>query len=370
MVTSAFTRQYISERRVRRAVTQAAKWAATYVAPVALSLGVGSWSAMTLAPAPAIAQSSISVLTNGDQGEAVSRLQDRLAELGFFAGESTGFYGPLTEEAVIRYQEAQGLLADGVAGPETLGTLLPAPIAPQRSGLALDGEQLRTLQAKLASLDFYLGEIDGVYGPQSEAAINSFQSVYALPVTGVVDRRTLATLDRVYAQSGGRLDSLSNNSNPATISVGASTTSVSTTTQISSTSVTLPPAVASGPTLVASIPQTTTITNQLPPPSLPDQRFNNGNLLPPFDVTQPIRQTPQLAVAEGISGSPYIVAVPVKTGGSLAEVRQFSSGAFLAGSKRGTYIQAGAYSSREDAEQATQTLRNRRIDARVVYRPN
>lgn len=370
MVTSAFTRHYNSERRVRRAFTQAAKWVTTYAAPVALSLGVGSWIAMTLAPAPAIAQSSISVLANGDQGEAVSRLQDRLAELGFFAGESTGFYGPLTEEAVMRYQESQGLLADGVAGPETLGTLAPEPVAPRRSGLALDGEQLQILQAKLASLDFYLGEIDGIYGPQSEAAINSFQSVYALPVTGVIDRRTLATLDRIYAQTGGRIDGIGNSPGPAAISVGATTPNVTTTTQISSTSVTLPPAIPSGPTLVASIPQTTTITNQLPPPSLPDQQFNNGNLLPPFDVTQPTRQTPQLAIAEGTSGAPYIVAVPVKTGGSLAEVRRVLSDAFLAGSKRGTYIQAGAYASREDAEQATQVLRSRRIDARVVYRPN
>ena len=64
------------------------------------------------------------------------------------------------------------------------------------------------------------------------------------------------------------------------------------------------------------------------------------------------------------------MAVPVKTGATLAEVRQSAANAFLAGSKRGTYIQAGAYTTREDAERATQVLRDRRLDARVVYRPN
>ncbi len=366
MVTSAFMRHFISQRRVRHAVTHAAKWAATYAVPVALSLGVSSLGAIALSQSPAFAQSGVTVLTNGDQGDTVTRLQQRLAELGFFSGEATGFYGPLTEEAVIRYQTAQGLLADGVAGPETLGTLLPNP-APQRTSLELDNGQLRDIQAKLSRLGFYLGEIDGVYGPQTEAALNSFQSVYALPVTGVTDRRTLATLDRVNSQSGG------------VISVGSSTnpsfpTSV-TQTKVSSTSVSLPPAIPSGPTLVASIPQTTAISSPLPPPSLPNGQANFGNgdfgTLPTIGGNnQPIRQAPQVAAASEVSGYPYIVAVPVKTGGTLSEVRRAAANAFLAGSKRGTYIQAGAYNSREDAERATRILRDRRLDARVVYRPN
>ncbi len=378
MVTSAFMRHFVSQHRVRQAVTHAAKWAATYAVPVSLSLGVSSLGAIALAPAPALAQSGITLLTNGDQGETVARLQQRLAELGFFAGEATGFYGPLTEEAVILYQNDRGLLADGVAGPETLGTLLPSQ-APQSPSIQLNGSQLQNLQAKLSRLGFYLGGIDGVYGPQTEAAINSFQNKYALPVTGVTDDRTLAAVDRIYNQAIG-----------STISVGSSTTqsfptAVTTQTQISTTSVSLPPAIPSGPTLVASIPQTTQISSPLPPPSLPNGQpsfgngnfgngnFGNGNFdtLPPLGGNnQPIRQTPQVAAAPEVRGYPYIVAVPVKTGGTLSEVRKTAANAFLAGSKRGTYIQAGAYNSREDAERATQILRDRRLDARVVYRPN
>jgi len=415
MVTLAFMRHFTSQRGIHNAVACAV--------PLALSLGIGSLGAIALTPTRAIAQGSSMVLNAGDQGETVVRLQQRLAELGFFSGEATGFYGPLTEEAVIGYQNSQGLIADGVAGPETLGALLPrvasqgSPFQPERplnsqpfDSQQLDSRQLQTVQAQLSRLGFYLGEVDGVYGPQTEAAINSFQSIYALPVTGVTDPLTVTTLERVYSQTD---DGSSTASNPASRSIGfgssnsnvpspVSRTQVSTT--VSTTSVDLPPAIPSGPTLAANIPQTTTLSSPLPPPSLPNTpssfgngnfndgnfnsgNFNNGNFsnrdfsndnfssqsfntLPPLgNGSPPVRQTPQFAAAPGSVGFPYVVAVPVKTGATLSEVRQAASNAFLAGSKRGTYIQAGAYNSREDAERATQRLRDRRLDARVIYRP-
>jgi N-acetylmuramoyl-L-alanine amidase len=36
----------------------------------------------------------------------------------------TGFYGPMTEEAVKRYQKANGLRDDGIAGPKTIAHLM------------------------------------------------------------------------------------------------------------------------------------------------------------------------------------------------------------------------------------------------------
>ena len=38
--------------------------------------------------------------------------------------EIDGHYGPYTELAVKQFQQARGLVADGVAGPRTLGALL------------------------------------------------------------------------------------------------------------------------------------------------------------------------------------------------------------------------------------------------------
>ena len=57
------------------------------------------------------------------QGPDVKRLQRRLSEVGFNPGAIDGDFGTATEQALMAFQLGQGLLADGVAGPRTLGAL-------------------------------------------------------------------------------------------------------------------------------------------------------------------------------------------------------------------------------------------------------
>lgn len=56
-------------------------------------------------------------LRRGDKGDDVHRLQKRLGMV------PDGSFGPATESAVKRWQQANGLTADGVAGPQTLAKL-------------------------------------------------------------------------------------------------------------------------------------------------------------------------------------------------------------------------------------------------------
>lgn len=53
----------------------------------------------------------------------VRALQRGLVRLGDRPGPIDGLYGPLTTRAVIRFQRAQGLRVDGIAGPKTLTRL-------------------------------------------------------------------------------------------------------------------------------------------------------------------------------------------------------------------------------------------------------
>jgi putative chitinase len=53
----------------------------------------------------------------------ITELQSRLKSLGFYAGLIDGVYGPVTRSAVITFQEARGLKADGIAGPITQAAL-------------------------------------------------------------------------------------------------------------------------------------------------------------------------------------------------------------------------------------------------------
>ncbi|SKB12833.1 Endopeptidase, cell wall lytic activity [Planktothrix sp. PCC 11201] len=62
-------------------------------------------------------------LSRGDSGRNVKHLQNRLADLGYFNANSTGYYGKLTASAVKSFQYNCGLSADGIAGPATLAAL-------------------------------------------------------------------------------------------------------------------------------------------------------------------------------------------------------------------------------------------------------
>ena len=63
------------------------------------------------------------VLKIGSSGAEVRSLQERLKELGFDPNGVDGNFGPGTQAALIAYQKANGLEADGKAGPNTLAAL-------------------------------------------------------------------------------------------------------------------------------------------------------------------------------------------------------------------------------------------------------
>lgn len=59
----------------------------------------------------------------GSSGSVVSQIQTQLQSAGFYSGSIDGVYGSKTEEAVKKYQGANGLTPDGIAGPATLSAL-------------------------------------------------------------------------------------------------------------------------------------------------------------------------------------------------------------------------------------------------------
>ena len=63
------------------------------------------------------------VLKQGSNGGEVKELQRRLKEWGYYNGAVDGIYGKGTVEAVKKFQQKNGLKADGVAGIETYKAL-------------------------------------------------------------------------------------------------------------------------------------------------------------------------------------------------------------------------------------------------------
>jgi peptidoglycan hydrolase-like protein with peptidoglycan-binding domain len=71
------------------------------------------------------------VLKRGDCEPVVLVLQKVLATHGFEAGSEDGLFCPKTERAVMAFQRAKGLEADGIVGPKTwnaLGAKPPPPL--------------------------------------------------------------------------------------------------------------------------------------------------------------------------------------------------------------------------------------------------
>lgn len=79
-----------------------------------ICLLIASLSSLALA-----AGQDMPTLKQGDQNEAVYALQTELKKLGFYLDSVDGQFGLYTKAAVIEFQQAVGMGADGVVGPET-----------------------------------------------------------------------------------------------------------------------------------------------------------------------------------------------------------------------------------------------------------
>jgi peptidoglycan hydrolase-like protein with peptidoglycan-binding domain len=122
--------------------------------------------------------------------EHVKVLQARLSLLGFEPGPADGRYGPLTTDAVIRFQKAHDLPVDGVLGPlaeEALGVMLLPPTGERC-------QRVKALQRQLAWLGLEPGPVDGRYGPLTTAAVTRLQAAHDLRVDGIVGRLTAEAL--------------------------------------------------------------------------------------------------------------------------------------------------------------------------------
>ncbi|MFW9260730.1 MULTISPECIES: peptidoglycan-binding domain-containing protein [unclassified Nostoc] len=144
-------------------------------------------------------------LSKGDEGENVRVLQERLRVAGFYYGNATGIFGPITEEAVKRFQDAYKLSVDGVVGPATLGKLPGVGIgsgeeAPKkvvnRDKLRVGdrGEPVRIVQEQLIQAGYLEGEPNGYYGPYTADAVRRFQAANYLAASGVAGPTTRAKL--------------------------------------------------------------------------------------------------------------------------------------------------------------------------------
>ena len=93
-----------------------------------LTAGAESTAEPTESPAPTVTHTpaelqAMGILTVGAKGDEVTRLQQRLKDLGYLSSKVDGQFGGGTKRAVISFQRRNGLKTDGVAGETTLAKL-------------------------------------------------------------------------------------------------------------------------------------------------------------------------------------------------------------------------------------------------------
>lgn len=154
----------------------------------------------------------------GDSGNAVTKIQNRLVELGFYTGEVTGYFGEDTQKAYKAFQKAAGVTVDGICGKSDRDILYsdeapkyeapveekPAEEKKQEESkpkdtfevISLDdeGEKVTEVQERLNELKYLDAEPSGYFDTDTQYAVMDFQDYNSLERTGEVNKKTYKTL--------------------------------------------------------------------------------------------------------------------------------------------------------------------------------
>ena len=145
------------------------------------------------------------VLKYGDSGDNVTELQQALYDKDYLGVSPTGYYGHLTENAVIAFQQDNSLTIDGIAGSQTQSALFSPDSTDGTTLLKIGstGDDVTTLQERLHSLGYldYSGAT-GYYGNATYTAVVRFQQQCGLTADGIAGPATQSVL---YASSAPSL---------------------------------------------------------------------------------------------------------------------------------------------------------------------
>lgn len=176
--------------------------------------GTDTWDRLFAADAPYYK------VMNGDDGDDILRIQERLYELGYLDESSvTGHFGDTTEAAVKKMQERNSISVDGSVGKESINLLYSDEVKANLIGLGEKSELVKKYQQRLIDLGYIRGEeADGNFGSATESAVRAFQSRNDQVVDGYLGPGTIKAL-------------MSSDAKPFGLRVGDSSASVKTVQQ-------------------------------------------------------------------------------------------------------------------------------------------
>ena len=217
----------------------------------ALSYSATATPTPTPTPTPmpewTVPDTTIKLNSEGSDAKAV---QQRLKDLGYYKGRIDGKFGRTSVNALKKFQEANGLKADGIAGKDTYAALFsfeavgiggtPTPAAEETATPGPDavttaetsgntgtlrkgdgGDAVALLQEELIRLGYLSGSADGNYGEKTAAAVKAFQKANGLQVDGSAGPETL---NRIYSSEAAAAPTAKPTATPAAPAAAATET--------------------------------------------------------------------------------------------------------------------------------------------------
>lgn len=150
---------------------------------------------------------SAPVLKPGTRSQAVKDVQLLLRENKFYYGDIDGIYGPRMRSSIISFQRSRNLPGTAVVNAKTWEALIDldkrtsptvfaylgkySPTSAPMLRVGSRGKAVRDVQTYLKQQGFYVGQVDGIYGRATAAAVKSFQQNRArLRADGIVGSST------------------------------------------------------------------------------------------------------------------------------------------------------------------------------------
>jgi peptidoglycan hydrolase-like protein with peptidoglycan-binding domain len=138
-------------------------------------------------------------IAEGATGSTVRWLQYLLVRRTLSDNQIDGIFGPVTKAAVEQFQAGDHLAVDGIVGPATWAALGGDGAEPPKLAEGARGTVVEKLQTALneGRGDFAPSSnpvlaTDGVYGPQTAAAVKGAQESGRITADGVVGLQTWA----------------------------------------------------------------------------------------------------------------------------------------------------------------------------------
>lgn len=148
-------------------------------------------------------QKENSELQYGKHSDAVRLLQHKLNQLSYYPDPIDGDFDIITEHALKKFQKDFDIDVTGQADPNTVHVIIQAEKKKMLAkieeltesiNIHQHDENIKTVQEMLNYFGYYEGEVDGIYGPLTEKALEVAEEEHDIELTDNITREAMVEL--------------------------------------------------------------------------------------------------------------------------------------------------------------------------------